>query len=170
MRRSAPGVAVLTISILMLVALPAAAAAPSLPTLFAKQINAIHAARRAPSVLLPSSMPLDARHLYPSGGPSGATYDLELGAVKNCGGADACFVADFTAAKGNTVFGRRVTVRGASKAGFKPLSCGASCSPPAIDFIVHGIRYEIQANLKTKQSDKAALIKAAQGAISAGPR
>lgn len=170
MRRSAPPVAVLAALAGMLLALPAAAAAPSLPSLFAKQIKAIHAARRAPSVLLPNSMPLDAKHLYPSGGPAGASYELELGAVKHCGGANACFVADFTAAKGNSVFPKRVTVRGASKAGFKPLSCGASCSPPAIDFIVHGIRYEIQANLNSKQSDKAVLIKAAEAAISAGPR
>ena len=68
------------------------------------------------------------------------------------------------------MFGRPVTVRGASKAGFKLLSCGASCSPPEIVFVVHGIQYTIRANLKTKQSDRTALVKAAEAAISAGPR
>ena len=116
-------------------------------------------------------MPLDARHLYPSGGPSGRRYDLEIGAVKTCGGANACFVADFTAAPGTTVFGKPVTVTGATKAGFTPLSCGASCSPPQIVFIVHRIRYTIQANLKTTaKGDRATLIGAAESAISAGPR
>jgi hypothetical protein len=166
MRRSVPALAL----VLTLLAAVPAQAGGSLPSLFAKRIRAINAAPRAPAVLLPDSMPLDAKHLYPSGGPSGSSYDLEIGAVKNCGGADACFVADFSAAKGNTVFGKPVTVRGASKAGFKPLSCGASCSPPEIVFVVHGIRYGIQANLNTKQSDKTALIKAAEAAISAGPR
>ena len=61
-------------------------------------------------------------------------------------------------------------MRGATRAGFVPLSCGASCSPPQIDFVWHGVRYTIQANLKTRQSDRAALIAAAQSAISAGPR
>ena len=166
MRRSALALA---LPFTLLIAMPAQAS-PSLPSLFAKQVRAVHAAPRAPVVLLPNSMPLDGKHLYPGGGPSGSGYDLEIGAVRNCAGADACFVADFSAAKGNTVFGTRVTVRGASKAGFKPLSCGGSCSPPEIIFVVHGIRYTIQANLNTKQSDKTALIAAAESAISAGPR
>ena len=72
--------------------------------------------------------------------------------------------------KGAKVFGKRVTVKGASRAGFLPLSCGGSCSPPQIDFSWHGVLYTIQANLRTKQTDRAALIAAAQSAISAGPR
>lgn len=142
----------------------------SLPAVLAKQIRAVNRARRAPAVLLPRSMPLDAQHLYPSGGPRGFGYDLELGALRGCGGADACFVADFTAAKAHTVFGKRVHVRGASKAGFFPLSCGASCSPPQIDFLVRGTRYTIQANLTSPHGDRRALIDAAQSAISGGAR
>jgi hypothetical protein len=115
-------------------------------------------------------MPLDAKHLYAIGGPSGSRYDLSIGAVRHCGGANACFVADFTAAKASSVFGKPVKVRGATKAGFVRLSCGASCAPPQIDFLVHGIRYTIQANLKTSKGDRAALIAAAESAISAGPR
>ncbi len=158
---------VLAVSLLSPVA---AAASMSLPGLFAKQIRAINAASHAPAVLLPGSMPLDAKHLYGSGGPSGARYELSIGALPHCGGANACFVADFSAEKASTVFGRRVTVRGASTAGYVPLSCGASCAPPQIDYIVHGIRYTIQANLKTSKGDRAALIAAAESAISAGPR
>jgi hypothetical protein len=151
------------------VAAPAGPTAP-LPSLFAHEIHTINAAAHAPAVLLPRSMPLDAKHLYAAGGPSGNSYDLSIGAVAHCGGADACFVAAFGAVPSTKVFGRRVTVRGATRAAFEPLSCGASCSPPQIDFIVHGVRYTIQANLRTKQTDRAALIAAAQSAISAGPR
>ena len=147
-----------------------AASQPSLPTLFAGQIRAIHRAAKAPAVLLPRSMPLDAKRLFAGGGPGGGGYDLEAGAARNCGGATACFVAAFTAARGTKVYGRRVTVKGASRAGFLPLSCGASCAPPQIDFVWHGVRYTIQANLNTRQGDRAALVAAAQSAISAGPR
>jgi hypothetical protein len=83
----------------LLAAAPAAGAA-NIPGLFTKQITKINAAPHAPAVLLPDSMRLLAKHLYPSGGPSGTSYDLELGAVKNCGGANACFVAAFLAHKG----------------------------------------------------------------------
>ena len=148
----------------------AGAATITLPTLLTKQIHAIAADAKAPPVLLPRALALDAKHLYPSGGPSGKRYDIEIGAVKNCSGADACFVADFIAGPGTTVFGQRVTVTGATKAAFHPLSCGASCSPPQIMFIVHGVRYTIQANLKTAKGDRAALIAAAASAIAAGPR
>ena len=171
MRRRLTGTAAALLGAAVL-ALPAASAAtrPTLPSLFARQIAAIDRAPHAIPVLLPRSMPLDATRMFASGGKQRSGYDLEIGAVRQCGGANACFVADFTAAKGGKVFGKRVTVRGATRAGFLPLSCGASCSPPQIDFLWHGALYTIQANLKTKQTDRAALIAAAQSAISAGPR
>jgi hypothetical protein len=149
---------------------PVAEGRTTLPALFTRQIRAIKAAPDAPAVLLPATMPLDAAHLYAAGGRSGSGYDLAIGAVRGCQGADACFVAEFTASRTTTVFGRRVKVHGASRAGFVPLSCGASCSPPQIDFVVHGVRYTIQANLKTSRGDRAALVQAAQAAIAAGPR
>ncbi|MGH2893066.1 MAG: hypothetical protein ACRDPM_07335 [Solirubrobacteraceae bacterium] len=161
------------IAFLFAAGVAAAAGPPSLPSLFARQITAINRVAHAPPVLLPRSMPLDAKRLFATGGAGGGHvtgYDLEVGAVKHCGGANACFVAGFTAATRGKVFGKRVAVRGASRAAFTPLSCGASCSPPQIDFVWHGVLYTIQANLKTKQTDRAALIAAAQSAISAGPR
>jgi hypothetical protein len=155
----------------LLAVAPALAAQKTLPALFSKQLKAINAAAKAPPVLLPKSLPLDAKKMFASGGPSGKKYDLEIGAVKNCGDADACFVADFTAAPGTSVFGKKVTVKGATKAGFHPLSCGASCSPPQIQFVVHGITYTIQANLKkTAKGDRGTLISAAESAIRAGAR
>jgi hypothetical protein len=165
--------ALLIIAVIALVsaaiAVPAAAGGGSLPSLFAKQIQKINAAPHAPAVLLPASMPLDVKHEFPTGGPSGTSYDLEIGAAKNCNGADACFVADFQAHKGGKVFGKKVTVKGASTAGYLPLSCGASCSPPQVDFIVGGVLYSIQANTGKHQS-RPALISAAESAISAGAR
>jgi hypothetical protein len=171
-RMRARVIATAAVGLGLLFAIPAEAGTPSqpLPSVFARQIRAINAAPHAPAVLLPSSMPLDAKHLYPTGGPSGSSYTLSIGAVANCGEANACFVAFFSAAKSNKVYGKQVKVRGASKAGFFPLHCGASCSPPQIDFLVHGILYTIQAIMKTSHGDRASLIAAAQAAISAGPR
>jgi hypothetical protein len=166
MRRA---VAAAVVAISALVAAPAVAGSVALPAVFAKQINKVNAAPHAPAVLLPGSMSLDVRHAYPTGGPSGSSYDLEIGAVKNCNGADACFVADFQAHKGGKVFGRTVTVHGASKAGFVGLSCGASCSPPQVDFVVGGVLYSIQANTG-RHNARSELISAAQAAISAGSR
>jgi hypothetical protein len=152
----------------VLVAATATASSVSLPTLFANQIQKVNAAPHAPAVLLPGSMRFFARHVYPSGGPSGKRYDLQLGAAKNCGGADACFVADFQGTTGGKVFGAKVTVAGASAAGYLKESCGASCSPPQVDFIVHGVLYSIQSDLGKNSKQK--LISAAEAAISAGPR
>ena len=154
----------------VLAATALASATITLPIVFARQIAAINRSPAAPPVLLPTSLGLDAHRLFPSGGPAGRSYDLELGAVHGCGGADACFVASFTARRASSTFGRPVTVRGASRAGFEPLSCGASCSPPEIDFLVHGIRYTIQARLRTSRRDRATFIAAAESAIAAGPR
>jgi hypothetical protein len=165
MRRA---VIIATAAILLLAA--TAQAATSLPGLLARQIRSVNARAHAPAVLLPRTMPLDAKRLYAAGGATKSGYDLLVGAAPNCGDADACFVADFSAAKGTRVFGSAVKVHGASRAGFFPLSCGGSCSPPQIDFIVHGVRYTIQANLNTKRGDRATLIAAAQSAIAAGPR
>jgi hypothetical protein len=165
---TAAAVAVLCAAVTAPIAL--AAAMPTLPALFAHQISAIKRSGGAPAVLLPRSMPLDAKRTFATGGPERSGYDLEVAAVRNCGGANACFVAAFSATKGARVFGKRVTVKGATRAGFLPLSCGASCSPPQIDFVRGGVRYTIQANLKTRQTDRAALIAAAESAISAGPR
>jgi hypothetical protein len=169
-RRGLTAIIVPVLAAAVMLPIAAAATPPSLPTLFARQIAAINRAPHAPPVLLPRSMPLDAKRMFASGGPQRSGYDLEIGAARHCGGANACFVAGFTAATGGKVFGKRVTVRGASRAGFLPLSCGASCSPPQIDFVWHGVLYTMQANLKTKRTDRAALIAAAQSAISAGPR
>lgn len=147
----------------------AVAASPNLPSLFASQIRAIHRDSRAPAVLLPSSMPFYGSKFYASGGPQGTGYDLSLGAVKNCGDATACFIADFIASKGGTTYGSPVTIKGASKAGYRASSCGASCSPPQVDFVVGGVLYTIQANVSGHNS-KATLLAAAQASISSGGR
>ncbi|HET9103476.1 MAG TPA: hypothetical protein VFN55_08985 [Solirubrobacteraceae bacterium] len=169
-RRAALAVLALVGALAALSGVAGAARLPALPTVLARQIAAANRTPGAPPVLLPARMPLDARRLYASGAATGHSYDFSLGAVRNCGEATACFVAAFSAHRGQAVFGRRVTVRGASRAGFRPLSCGASCSPPMIDYLVRGVLYTIQANLGRSGHDRAELIAAAAASIAAGPR
>jgi hypothetical protein len=68
-----------------------------------RQIRAIRAAPNAPAVLLPRTMALDAAHLYAATGRSGSGYDLTIGAILGCQGADTCFVAEFTASRATSV-------------------------------------------------------------------
>jgi hypothetical protein len=141
-----------------------------LPALFASQIAAIKRDTHAPPVLLPSSLGLEHSKYYASGGPSGSGYSLQLGAVKGCGGANACFIADFLAMRGGRTFGTAVTIKGATKAAYAPGKCGASCAPASIDFVVGGVLYTFQASTLTSHHVEAALIAAARSAIAAGPR
>ena len=97
-RLTAAAIALLCAAVAAPIAL--AAAKPTLPALFARQIHAIHRVSHAPAVLLPGSMPLDAKRMFATGGPDNAGYDLEIGAVRHCGEANACFVAAFTAVRG----------------------------------------------------------------------
>jgi hypothetical protein len=149
---------------------PPPAIKPNLPSLFAHEITAIDQAKTAPPVLLPTTVPLERTKLYASGGTDKSGWDVSIGAVKNCGGADACFVADFEAIKGRKTFGTPVTLKGATKAAYKPMSCGASCAPATIDFIVHGVLYLFQVQTLQSRNAKATMIAAAQSAIEAGAR
>jgi hypothetical protein len=150
----------------------ALAAAPSLPARFAEQIATIKRHRGAPPVLLPRGLPLGRHRLYATVSTVRGGYFLALGVVRGCGGVDACSVATFSGARGGTVDDLTpVHVAGASAATYHGLLCGGSCSPPAIDFIVHGDLYSIQANLSVpKTEDESTLVRAAEAAISAGPR
>ena len=160
---------------------PALAAGPNLPSLFARQIATIKHSAHAPAILLPSSLPIGFvgphapahSRLYPQGGPSGGSYTLELGDFPNCGSVDSCFVASFTASRGEKILPGfiTVTVPGASQAQYHGLLCGGSCSPPQIEYIVKGVLYIIQANLTVSSArDESTMIAAAEASIQAGPR
>src|SRR3954462_746663 len=84
-------------------------------------------------VLLPERMNLDyAGKTYAGGGGGNDEYALFLDARPRCGG-EACFLAGFTAKEGAPlVFKANVPLARGIRGAYKPLSCGASCSPPAI--------------------------------------
>lgn len=121
-------------------------------------------------VLVPQRMTFDyPGKLYAEGSGGRRSYTLALAGAPHCGSATACFIADFSARKGGKPFGtERVMLRGGRTGYFQPLSCGASCSPPAIEWVRRGVIYSIQA--KVPGSDKARLVRAANSAIASGPR
>jgi hypothetical protein len=126
------------------------------------------------AILLPQRLALDYDgRVYASGGGGSRSYDLELAGAPNCGGATACFLATFTAQRGEAPhFTRKVMLSGGRTGYFKPLSCGASCSPPAIEWRSRGNLYSIQAKVpdSTNTGALARLKRAANSALAAGPR
>lgn len=122
-------------------------------------------------ILLPDNLYSDFDPLYASGTGNRRGYSIGLAAAPKCGGATACFVADFSAQKGGTPYGRgKVTLTKGRKGRFQPMGCGASCSPPSISWKEGGVTYSIQAKVVGEQSDRQLLVKMANEAIRRGPR
>jgi len=123
-------------------------------------------------ILLPASLKLDfdrGQHLYRAATGRKSGYELELSAVPECRGANACFAATFMASRGAKLgSASNVTLAHGAKGHYQPLSCGASCAPPSIAWTLNGVRYEIQARaLPGKRAD---MVAAANSAIRAGGR
>jgi hypothetical protein len=163
---------VAALAALIALAAPAAASAKTydVPAQFTKVLPRVKARTQLP-VLLPDRMPYEDTRLYASGSGRKRSWELSLAAAPGCGGATACFVASFWAQKGGQPSGtRRVTLRGGRTGWFRPLSCGASCSPPTIAWREHGAAYWIQANVGTQSTERRILVRMANQAIHAGRR
>lgn len=140
---------------------------------FAKQLAGIRRHTRIP-VLLPDR----ARIEVPSGhgieakwASNRTSWSLALGIGPRCGGANACFVGEFSAERGaRPAFRRRVRLRGGVTGFFKPVTCGASCSPPELQWIRGGVLYDLQFREAGRGADLAKLTAMADSALAAGPR
>src|SRR3954447_12107521 len=122
-------------------------------------------------ILIPNHFYSDFDPVYPSGAGDRKTYSIGLAAAPDCGGANACFAADFSAEKGGSPFGRgKVTLTRGRHGRYQPLSCGGSCSPPSISWKERGVTYTIQATVVGKAGDRALLARMANEAIQQGPR
>jgi hypothetical protein len=141
-----------------------------LPKVFAHALPRVKAHTSVP-VLLPERFTSEFARVFPSGGGTRREWSLELGAVRHCGGATACFVADFSGRRAGRPSGqRRVRLARGRTGWFTPLSCGASCAPPQIQWRERGTTFAIQANVGTKRTERARLVKLANSAIRHGPR
>lgn len=123
-------------------------------------------------VLLPGELPASLREdrLFVHAATREAGYDLTLALTPDCGGANACTVGSFSAEEGAAPVEEfeRVELAGGLRGGYKPLTCGASCSPAMIEWVSNGVLYTIQ--LKLNAGDKRELIRLANSSITAGPR
>lgn len=126
-------------------------------------------------VLLPDALPASVLEdrLYVEGGPSERGYDITLALTPRCG-ANACSVGFFSAERGGELVEEleRVELANGVRGAYKPLTCGASCSPAMIEWVYEGVLYTIQLKLNAggDAGDKAALIGLANSALKAGPR
>jgi hypothetical protein len=157
-----------------LAATPAASAAPvDVPAALGETLPRVDA-RTSIAILLPNTLDLDFDGtVYPSGSGGRRSWSFALAGAPNCGGATACFLASFSAERGGTpAFRTRVRLRGGIPGWFKPLSCGASCSPPVLQYRRRGVLYEISANVpdRTNAAARRRLVAAANAALRAGPR
>lgn len=127
------------------------------------------------AILLPDALPaaLD-RPLYTTGGGTSNGYDISLALTPRCGGANACTAGYFGAERGGTLVEELESVKLTSgmTGRYKPLTCGASCSAPSIEWLLGGVLYTIQLKLNygDDTKDRAALVALANSAIDAGPR
>jgi hypothetical protein len=152
---------------------PATASAASfvydIPDLVAKPLVAVNKATKL-DVLLPSRITTDFK-LYSEGSGRARSYHFEIGAVRNCHSATACFVASFRARRGAKPSNpRKLTLRGGRRGYFRPLSCGASCAAPSLEWVQDGVLYTIEAKLGTKRTERKILMRLANSAIAKGAR
>jgi hypothetical protein len=163
---------VLVLALAALLLLPAAAAARTidLPETFEELLVQAKDQTEVP-ILLPQTYTTDAQTFFESGSFARKRYTFSLSAGHGCGGATACFIADFAAKRGaKPHYTRKVRLRGGRTGFFKPLTCGASCSPPVIEWRRAGVLYWIQATAGNKRQEKRRLVKMANSALQHGPR
>ena len=159
----------------MLVALcaPATASAATyiydVPNLVERPLKAVKKATSI-DVLLPSQFTSDRPKLYSEGRGRGGTYRFDIGAVRRCGGANACSIASFRAKRGARPSNpRKVQLKG-RHGYFQPLRCGASCAPPSIEFVRKGVLYTIEGKFGNKRTERRVLIRLANSALGRGAR
>ena len=165
--------ALLTALLLAVLAAPAWAAKShrvDVPRTLAKQIAAAKQQTDVP-ILLPSRLIAERKKLYGAGAGEAGGYGFSLAAIRRCGGANACTVAYFTAERGaEPSFTDSIALANGITGYFKGLTCGASCSPPLIEWVQDGVLYTIQADAGTRRAERRRIVALANSAIRNGPR
>jgi hypothetical protein len=132
------------------------------------------AARTPVPVRIPARLGLDFEdRVFASGSGSRRGWTLSLDGAPDCGNATACFLAQMTGERGGTpAFRRKVRLARGITGRYKPLTCGASCSPPMIQWVQRGVLYSIQAKVEAAgaAAQRTALVRAANSAIRGRPR
>jgi hypothetical protein len=161
MRRTLP----LALLLLAVLAPAASARTVDVPKLFATQLERAHAQTEV-AILLPQTMRSDFRRFHPEGRATANAWRFDVGAVRRCNQATACFIAEFKGVRDGRPSGRRTVRLSRGRTGyFQPMSCGASCSPPSVEWRERHTLYSIQAKVAKRE-----LVRMANSAIRNGPR
>jgi hypothetical protein len=106
------------------------------------------------------------------------SYNVGLATAPDCGGANACTIGNISGQRvkpGELLpYKNIVNLTNGIKGSYKPLTCGASCSPPDIVWIKDNVMYSIQLKGTADRSDdkavQSAMTAIANSAIQAGSR
>ena len=156
------------------VAVPAFAASEGFvkpPSKFKSRIAKVKA-KSGLAVRLPSRIHVfvDPKKTFAESSATKKRYALDLVAARPCHGANACFLAGFSAERGGKpAYKKTVSLTGGITGYFKPITCGASCSPATIQWKEGKVLYEIQ-NKGVGKNEKASMVKLANSAIRGGDR
>lgn len=169
-----------TVSLLAVLAIGAAAVAPGvasakrydIPAVMGDQLTAL--VEETPvGVMLPETLPFDYDgRLYASTEVTEGAWFVSLAGAKNCGGANACTLGTLSGVQGGERNNRiRVRLADGKNGWYRGIACGASCSPPSIEFVRGKVLYGIQAKVFQRgRSAKQILVAAANSALRAGLR
>lgn len=170
MRR--PLIVLIAIAALAATCVPALAASSTVnvPAKFSKLIPKVRQ-KSGVAVRLPSKLSIFGHRSYATGSAGSGHYDLELGAVKGCNGANACFIASFSGRRGGKpAFKRNVSLAHGITGYFKGVTCGASCTPAFVQWKQGGVLYEIEYKGATQSKEKSTMVRLANSAIRGGAR
>lgn len=122
-------------------------------------------------VLLPTRMTTEFKRMYSEGKGRPGRYEFEIGSVRDCNQATACFVAVFSARRGAKPDGKRkLTLAEGRKGWFSPSRCGASCGAATLEWLEDDVLHTIEAKLGTHSTERTILKRLADSAIRNGPR
>jgi hypothetical protein len=153
-------------TLLLAVLAPAASAREiDVPKRFATQLERARTQTTVP-ILLPQTMRSDFRRFFAEGRATVSAWRFDLAAARGCNQATACFIAEFKGVRDGKPRARRTIRLDRGRTGYyRPLSCGASCSPPSIEWRERHALYSIQAKVGKRE-----LVRMANSAIRNGPR
>ena len=155
------------LAILLLAVLAPAATAREIdvPQRFAVQLDRAATQTTVP-ILLPQTMRSDFRRFFAEGRATANAWRFDLAAARGCNQATACFIAEFKGVRDGKPSGRRSIRLNRGRTGYYTRgSCGASCTPPSIEWRERHTLYSIQAKVPKRE-----LIRMADSAIRNGPR
>ncbi len=157
---------------------PATVPSEPLPPLLTEVLPQVKAQTDVP-ILLPSTVPLPEETLYTDVTADPQGYQIDVGYTPNCRGSTACALGMFAAKRTegdyyevDEPFEETVQLAEGIEGYYNPMRCGASCSPPVMEWTRDGVRYRLELKGATADPDRELeiFIDMANSAIAVGSR